>query len=297
MASDRLKAAPQGKQPERAKRLDASMSMINDLLQERIEDDYRAARKLRVGSPHAARPRLSVRVVRRTAFFALLVVCALLATSGVRQLAVDAPKSAVDHDALVQEARDRSANVAALERKLAKTRQQYGRAQRQALAKDTRGAQQVQQLKGLQDITGFNAVHGDGVLVVVDDARGDDLDDQDVGGRVLDRDLQLLVNGLWAAGAQAIAINGVRLTALTAIREAGDAVLVDYRPLARPYRVRAIGDPNSLQASFAEGPAGSYFKTLQTSFDMRFEMSDRRDMRLPAASSVTLQYARGKDNP
>lgn len=295
MAPDRVKA-PQGGRPEGGKRLDASMSMINDLLQERIEDDYREARKLRVGTPHAARPRLTVRVARRTAFFALLVVCALLATSGVRQLMTEAPDQAVDHEALVQEARDRSDNVAALERKLAKTRQEYGRAQRKALAQDTRGAQRVRKLKGLQDATGFNAVHGDGILVTVDDASSG-VDDQRAGGKVLDRDLQLLVNGLWAAGAQAIAINGVRLTALTAIREAGDAVLVDYRPLARPYRVQAIGDPNTLQASFAEGPAGSYFKTLQTSFDMRFEMTDRYDMRLPAASSVTLQYARRKDNP
>ena len=38
---------------------------------------------------------------------------------------------------------------------------------------------------------------------------------------VLDTDLQRLVNGLWAAGAEAIAINGHRLTNLTAIRHGG----------------------------------------------------------------------------
>ena len=57
-------------------------------------------------------------------------------------------------------------------------------------------------------------------------------------GRVLDRDLQELVNGLWAAGAEAVSVDGQRLTARTAIRSAGEAVLVDFRPLSPPYVVR-----------------------------------------------------------
>ena len=53
-------------------------------------------------------------------------------------------------------------------------------------------------------------------------------------GRVLDRDLQVMVNALWAAGAEAIAINGQRLTARSAIRYAGEAILLDFRPLVPP---------------------------------------------------------------
>ena len=44
---------------------------------------------------------------------------------------------------------------------------------------------------------------------------------------MLDPDLQKLVNGLWAAGAEAISINGQRLTNLSAIREAGEAITVN----------------------------------------------------------------------
>lgn len=282
---------------DQATRPDASMSMINDLLEERIEDDYLLARRLRVDSPHAAPRALWARITRRTAFFALLVICAVFATSGVQQLLTAQPQSSADHEALVKEAKDRSASVDTLERQLVQAREEYGSAQREALAQNTQGAEEVAELKRLQDVTGFNAVRGDGIVVTVDDARTDDLGGEGAGGRILDRDLQLLVNGLWAAGAEAISINGHRLTALTAIREAGDAVLVDYRPLARPYVVSVIGDSNDLQATFAEGPAGRYFKTLQTSFDVRFEMEDRDDLELPAASTVTLQYAHGKDQP
>lgn len=296
MPADRGTAATTDGDAGPVTRPDASMSMINDLLEERIEDDYLAASKQRSDSPHAARPKLPARIARRTAFFALVALCAVFATSGVQQLVTDAPQSSADHDALVDEAKDRSGNVSRLEKQLVVARAAYGEAQRQALAKSTEGADQVRELKRLQDVTGFNAVSGAGVVVTVDDATTDDLG-EGAGGKILDRDLQVLVNGLWAAGATAISINGQRLTALTAIREAGDAVLVDYRPLARPYVVSAVGSPNGLQASFADGPAGRYFKTLQTSFDVRFEMEDRDRLRLAAASTVTLKYAQRGDAP
>lgn len=271
-------------------RPDASMSMLTDLFDHRVEDDYLAARRLH-GSPHAARPKLPAAITRRVAFFLVIVVCAVFATSGVRQLVRPDAQQSADHEALVKEAQRRSGDVDALQRQLVQARVAYADAQRTALAKDARGAEQMRRLQVLQDSTGFNAVHGPGVVVTVDDAQQGDLTGDASGGRILDRDLQILVNGLWAAGATAVAINGQRLTALTAIREAGDAVLVDYRPLARPYVVSALGDQHTLEARFADGPAGRYFKTLQTSFDVRFEMGDRDSLTLPAASTVTLQYA------
>lgn len=277
-------------------RPDASMSMLTDLFDHRVEDDYLAARRLR-GSPHAARPKLSAALARRVAFFLVIVVCAVFATSGVRELMKPDPQQSADHEALVKEAQQRSGDVDTLEHQLVRARTEYAAAQRVALAKDARGAQEMRRLQTLQDATGFNAVHGPGIVVTVDDAQEGDLTGDASGGRILDRDLQILVNGLWAAGATAVAINGQRLTTLTAIREAGDAVLVDYRPLARPYVVSALGDRHTLEARFADGPAGRYFKTLQTSFDVRFEMDDQGSLTLPAASTVTLQYAHKENQP
>lgn len=277
-------------------RPDASMSMLNDLFDHRVEDDYLAARRLR-DSPHAARPKLPAAVARRVAFFLVIVVCAVFATSGVRQLVQPDPQQSADHEALVKEAQQRSADVDTLERQLVAARTEYAAAQRAALAKDAQGAAQMRRLQALQNSTGFNPVHGPGVVVTVDDAQQGDLAGEASGGRILDRDLQILVNGLWAAGATAVAINGQRLTTLTAIREAGDAVLVDYRPLARPYVVSALGDQHSLEARFADGPAGRYFKTLQTSFDVRFDMDDQDSLTLPAATTVTLQYAHKETQP
>ena len=93
---------------------------------------------------------------------------------------------------------------------------------------------------------------------------------------MLDRDLQIIVNGLWAAGAEAIAINGERLTTLSAIRSAGQAILVDFRPLVPPYVVEAIGDPAHLQAGFATDMAGAYVQSLRDNYGIQVSVSSQK---------------------
>ena len=73
-------------------------------------------------------------------------------------------------------------------------------------------------------------------------------------GRVIAKDLQYVTNALWESGAEAISINGKRLTSTSSIRFAGSAIIVDYRPLTRPYVITALGDPQRFLA-FADGPA------------------------------------------
>ena len=126
------------------------------------------------------------------------------------------------------------------------------------------------QIDRLGPVVGTVAVTGPGMLVEVDDAPAGGTDARD---RVLDIDLQILANGLWQAGAEAVAINGHRLSSLTAIRSAGDAITVDFRSLTRPYRVEAIGDPRTLPARFAETAAGAWWHELATNRQMGYETS------------------------
>ncbi len=78
-----------------------------------------------------------------------------------------------------------------------------------------------------------------------------------------DRDLQRVVNGLWHQGAQAVSINGHRLLATTAIRQAGQTILVDYQPLLAPYVVRACGEGQRLTDALRTGAAGQQLRVLQ----------------------------------
>lgn len=137
---------------------------------------------------------------------------------------------------------------------------------------------------------GATAVTGPGVVVTLDDAPREDADLDETDGladRVLARDLQLLVNGLWAAGAEAIAVNDQRLTSTAAIRFAGEAIIVDFRGLTRPYVVRAIGDPEILLDEMQDGSTGAYFDGLTQDYGIIVEVQPAEEMTLPAAERLS----------
>ncbi len=67
-----------------------------------------------------------------------------------------------------------------------------------------------------------------------------------------DYDLRTIVNSLWNGGAEAISINGQRLVATSAIRCAGNTILVNSNRLASPYVISAIGDPRKLEGALKE---------------------------------------------
>jgi uncharacterized protein YlxW (UPF0749 family) len=160
-----------------------------------------------------------------------------------------------------------------------------------ALGGDSASAELERQITVLDPVVGNVAVRGPGVQIVVDDAAAP-ADPAAPGDRVLDLDLQILANGLWQAGAEAVAINGHRLSALTAIRSAGDAITVDYRSLNRPYRIEAVGNPRTLPAAFAESSAGAWWHDLQQNRGMRYELTDAGELTLPADPGLTLRWAR-----
>jgi len=62
-------------------------------------------------------------------------------------------------------------------------------------------------------------------------------------------DLLKLVNELNAAGAEAMAINNERIIATTEIRDAGDFIVINTNPYSVPFEVKAIGNPDTLEAS------------------------------------------------
>jgi uncharacterized protein YlxW (UPF0749 family) len=106
----------------------------------------------------------------------------------------------------------------------------------------------VSRVERLRAPAGLEGLRGPGIVVELSDSpdaprtRGDVTD-----LRIQDVDLQLVANALWAAGAEALAVNGHRIGGTTAIREAGDAVLVNFRAVSSPYRVTALGDPEALR--------------------------------------------------
>jgi CRISPR-associated DxTHG motif protein len=146
---------------------------------------------------------------------------------------------------------------------------------------------QLSRQRRLEVRTGYVQVRGPGVRITVDDApNGDETQ------LVYARDLAMLVNGLWRAGAEAIAVNGQRLTPLSAIRNAGLAVEVNNRPVNPPYAVQAIGDPGTLQANLLDTTHGLRFFDLAADLGFVVTRQNEEELTLPAARGPRLQYVR-----
>lgn len=135
---------------------------------------------------------------------------------------------------------------------------------------------------------GTQAVVGPGVRVTLDD--GSDASVQ--GSQVVDADLRMVANSLWANGAEAIAINGRRLSSRTAIRNAGDAITVDYRSITRPYVVDAIGDPGPLEDAFRRSEGGQWVEGLSQHFGVQWGIARVGEVTLPADPGLGVERAR-----
>jgi uncharacterized protein YlxW (UPF0749 family) len=108
---------------------------------------------------------------------------------------------------------------------------------------------------------------------------------------LIDRDVRSVVNELWADGAEAISVNGVRLTPTSAIRFAGDAVLVDFQPIASPYVIDAIGDSDRLDTGFASSTVASRYQTLASARGIGFTFTQMTKLNLPPGTESGLRYA------
>lgn len=277
-------------------RLDASMTLLTEVMERPLDPGYAAAASARaeraVHDPEAER---SQRRRRSLVSGVVAVVIGALATTAVLQLRLP---PTTDVKALLQtEIEQRTQAADATAARVEGLRADVAQAQTQALTEGDPAVLEV--VRRLNLDAGAVATTGKGVVVTLDDAS----DAQDpVGGdprapnsdaeRVRPIDVQILANGLWAAGAEAIAINGQRLTSLSAIRGAGDAILVGFRPLAPPYRIEAIGNPNGLRTQLADSAAGSYLAFLQQNVGLRVSVSGADDLTLPGAGPLRLRYAK-----
>jgi uncharacterized protein YlxW (UPF0749 family) len=185
-----------------------------------------------------------------------------------------------------------------LEGQLEVLRAEVERTREDVLANSAVGQAALDDLSRAEQGAGLVPVTGPGLLVFLANAEPK-ADDDPVGGstevdpreRVVDGDLQVVVNALWAAGAEAISINGQRLGPTTAIRFAGEAVLVDFRPVTNPYEISAIGNPDTLRNRFLADPEVIWLAGISASFGLRFDFAQEDELTLSAAGTPQLRSA------
>lgn len=278
------------------RRVDGSMSLLVDVMANTLEEGYaeRAGRKAGEGAGPGAPVADPVRGLTTVVG---LVLLGLVTGTAVAQVRGRQDERAGVRTGLAAEVRERTAETDDLADRAERLRAEVAATQAEVLGVDSAGRSVARRLVQLGLASGTVPVQGPGLVVTLQDAPPEQsraaapLPGGPAEGRVQDRDIQDLVNALWAAGAEAISVNDVRLTALTAIRSAGDAILVDFRLLSPPYVVRAVGDPAVLEFELLDGAAGRRLATYVSLYGLRFESRREESLSLPGASTRELRAA------
>ncbi|MGH3734751.1 MAG: DUF881 domain-containing protein [Micromonosporaceae bacterium] len=263
--------------------------LLSDLFSNPLDPGYAdaAARRRDEGPPTATRRRLG-----RTGTAAVLLVFGFLVSVAYQDVVAGAPAASRTRAKLAAEVVRERAESEALARRAAKLRDQVAAERDRALG----GGAEAERLRDLEASTGLAKVTGPGITVTLTDAPSekDPVTGEPTGenlGRVLDRDLQRLTNALWASGAEAIAIDGQRLSTVSTIRAAGEAILVDFTPVTNPYLVQVIGPPQ-LRQRFLASRTAAEFRYLREKYRMGFAVDAADRLTLPAAPNPRLRHAR-----
>jgi uncharacterized protein YlxW (UPF0749 family) len=246
-----------------------------------MDEDYaHVAQKRAAAGEGAVVPRTRPHWASLVAVAVLGLMAAAVAAQTDREAGVDELSRA----ALIQRIEAQSAQLADLQRDVG----ELSRANQDVASNNTVVQGQLEDLSNrvrrAELNTGFAPVHGPGVRFTVDNRPGIDVDTE-----IRDEDLATLVDGLWAAGAEAIAINDQRLNVLGGIRNTGRAVHVNGRPVLAPYVVSAIGDPRTLEARLLQTSAGQTWFELVNGLDFLYSTANVDDIRLPAAPERVLR--------
>jgi uncharacterized protein YlxW (UPF0749 family) len=270
------------------RRVDASMSLLNDLMRQPVDGDYAAAHAAGL-TRKVSRPQ---RLTRSGLVLVVAVALGLVLSGAVVNLRAPTAALRASRQLLIDQVSERTAHADALASANADLSAQVTTLQAEALAAADPAL--LERLSRYEVASGSAPVVGPGLVFELSDAPVTD-GVPNPESRVQDIDLQVLVNGLWAAGAEAVAVNGVRLTALSAIRTAGQAILVDLVPLSSPYTVSAIGDPQQMQTRFAQGSAAGHLALLTSTYDIGVSTHAATDLQLPGSGPITLRHAQVPD--
>ncbi len=247
--------------------------LLTLITRESLDQDYEmVARRRGPGSDPEPGTSGRVAVVAVVALFGVLVTVAGVQTS--RNAAVDDASRAT----LIDRIESRRAAVRTDQARLAELREENAAAEEALLdLGDVLNAVQATQ-SVLATQTGFVAVRGEGIRIEVDNAPY-----ADSNALVRDSDLALLVNGLWEAGAEAISINGQRMTGMSAISNVSGVIEVNSVGIAPPYTVLVIGDSSSLAADLVNTESGLAFASIAAQYGITYAIDDVDDLRVPAA--------------
>lgn len=146
---------------------------------------------------------------------------------------------------------------------------------------------------------GLIALTGTGIVIQLEDSKaavppGGSESDYLVGSR----DIRVVVEELWGVGAEAIAVNGERITPTSAIIDVGSSLLINSAYLAQPYQVTALGPPGLYERLSASTGFVGFVRARGQGYGIQVSLAEPESVDVPAyVGTVTLRYSRPLASP
>jgi uncharacterized protein YlxW (UPF0749 family) len=146
---------------------------------------------------------------------------------------------------------------------------------------------------------GLIALTGTGIVIQLEDSKTPvPPDGSESDYLVGSRDIRVVVDELWGAGAEAIAVNGERITPTSAIIDVGTSLLVNSAYLAPPYQITALGAPDLYDRLSKSQGFIDFVRARSEGYGIQVSLADPGSVDVPAfVGTVTLRYSRPLPSP
>jgi uncharacterized protein YlxW (UPF0749 family) len=145
----------------------------------------------------------------------------------------------------------------------------------------------------IRESMGLVAAEGPGMVVTLDDSSERVSPSGNLNDLVIhSQDVQAVANGLWGAGAEALAVNGQRVVPTSAVLCVGNTLLINGTVHSPPFRFTALGA--DLHGAFTGDPLVERFAEDADRFKLGFKVEDKDRVSVPAYTGTSkVRFARG----
>lgn len=230
----------------------------------------------------------------QVALFAALLVLGFLVAAQARGEAPRVRYTTQERAPLVETVLALQVQQEALKEQILALRGQLAVAEEGTVGSDLLVGQLNDALLAARVAAGIVALEGPGIVLQLEDSSGPvPAGAAAADYRVTARDLKAVVQELWLAGAEAVAVNGERIVPSTAVLDIGGSVLVNSAYLAPPYQVAAIGAADLYDVLAGSPGFVELIRERADRFGIKISFAQPESVVVPAyAGSATLRYAR-----
>lgn len=152
----------------------------------------------------------------------------------------------------------------------------------------------TKELNQLKFVTGLTAVKGPGVIITLEDSLSVPTDKNPNDYIIHDKDVRIIINALWAAGAEAITVNGQRIASPSPVRCVGTTILINSTRLGSPYKIKAIGDREKIEKGLQDDyDASRLINYYAKTYNLGISIERKDELKLsPYKGSLNIDYAK-----